>query len=330
MAKRVQSEAEKEYKRERQKLLNVIQQQEQVGFIFPEDIVPEIPKHITHKDAEEIKKIRTKSLYDSAKFLDKSTGEIIDVITRTPISKSTQTNVSKQSKQVQKSAPNISISVSKISEPKESKVKQPKEPKVKQPKEPKVKQPKEPKVKHTDRSSAAKKAWETRRSKMTNEEYEQYKKDFTERMRKAREAKKTGEPYYPTISPIDKVQEKLEELVHYYNLEELQSRLPTLERRSYAIFPIEARKNTLISIFEDTIMRNEDNLQALEDYLNQHSEEINDLLDRIEYDSDQDGTKTERSFVRLGSILNQGSLSGFQAEDFSWYSEIANNYEEIE
>ena len=40
MAKRVQSETEKEYQKERQRIIKLIEQGSKRGFIFPEDVVP--------------------------------------------------------------------------------------------------------------------------------------------------------------------------------------------------------------------------------------------------------------------------------------------------
>ena len=50
MAKRKKkTENQKAYQKERRRLLQAVRRAEKQGYIFPEDIVPELPKRVTKK-----------------------------------------------------------------------------------------------------------------------------------------------------------------------------------------------------------------------------------------------------------------------------------------
>lgn len=136
-----------------------------------------------------------------------------------------------------------------------------------------------------ERSEAAKKAAKTRKNKN--------KTDYVI-------------DYYPTFSIIDVVRD----------------RIINLERKAKPDIPIEERKNTLLSIFEDSVTSFSDNISAYELYLKNNEPEIAELLDVITYDSDAE--KVSYSFVRLGRLLNTQSLSPSQAEGLSLMSEYYN------
>lgn len=130
------------------------------------------------------------------------------------------------------------------------------------------------------------------------------------RKKKAKQPKITvPKEYYPTISIIDIIRDRIDEL----------------QREAKPPVDISFRKNELISIFDDTVTFYEmnDNLSEYEDYLKEHESEIADLLNVISYDSNSE--KVNASFVSLGRLLNVTSLSVEQAENLSamaeYYSE---------
>lgn len=136
-----------------------------------------------------------------------------------------------------------------------------------------------------------------------------------EAIRKAKETrkrkKKISTPsvptYYPTISIIDTIRDRLSELT----------------REEKPPIPIENRKNELLAIFEDNVTLYDDNIAEYEHYLEVHESEIADLLNVISYDSDAE--KVSASFVTLGRLLNTQSLSMSQAENLSMMSEYYNS-----
>ena len=123
--------------------------------------------------------------------------------------------------------------------------------------------------------------------------------------------KKTSIPYiptyYPTISIIDTIRDRLSELT----------------REAKPPIPIENRKNELIAIFEDNVTLYDDNIEDYEHYLESNESEIADLLNVISYDSDAE--KVSASFVTLGRLLNTQSLSMSQAENLSMMAEYYNS-----
>ena len=113
--------------------------------------------------------------------------------------------------------------------------------------------------------------------------------------------------YYPTISIIDTIRDRISELT----------------RESKPPIPIENRKNELLAIFEDNVALFDDNITKYEDYLEAHESEIAELLNVISYDSNAE--QVSASFVSLGRILNMQSLSMSQAENLSIMSEYYNS-----
>ena len=79
MAKRVKSEAQKEYQKERRRLLQAVRRGEQKGFIFPEDVVPPLPSRVTKKQLKQIKETKPSDLYKVASWLDRETGELVSI-----------------------------------------------------------------------------------------------------------------------------------------------------------------------------------------------------------------------------------------------------------
>lgn len=235
MAKRKkQTENQKAYQKERRRLLQAVRKAKKQGYIFPEDVVPELPKRVTKKQLEKIQKIKPKDLYKKAEFVYQETGEIVPA------------------------------------EQRKQEVKQ----------------------------EAIIKAKETRKKKIST----------------------TNIPtYYPTISIIDKVDERLNELFETVLVE---NSLHDLERKGKPLFPIEARKSALIRIFDDTKTMYEGNENELEQYLKENEGEIFSLLHIITWDSDTpDQLKIQSSFSRLATLLNTRPLTPTQAESVSWEQE---------
>ena len=113
--------------------------------------------------------------------------------------------------------------------------------------------------------------------------------------------------YYPTISIIDTIRDRLSELT----------------REAKPPIPIENRKNELLAIFEDNVTLYGDNISEYEHYLEAHESEIAELLNVISYDSDAE--KVSASFVSLGRLLNMQSLAMSQAENLSMMAEYYNS-----
>lgn len=136
-----------------------------------------------------------------------------------------------------------------------------------------------------------------------------------EAIRKAKETRKRKKKisipsiptYYPTISVIDTIRDRLSELT----------------REAKPPIPIDNRKNELLAIFEDNVTQYDDNIAEYEHYLEAHESEIADLLTVISYDSNAE--QVSASFVTLGRLLNTQSLSMTQAENLSRMAEYYNS-----
>ena len=136
-----------------------------------------------------------------------------------------------------------------------------------------------------------------------------------EAIRKAKETrirnKKISTPsvptYYPTISIIDTIRDRISELT----------------REAKPPIPIENRKNELLAIFEDNVTLYSDNITEYGHYLEVHESEIAELLNVIAYDSNAEQISV--SFVSLGRILNMQALSMSQAENLSMMTEYYNS-----
>ncbi len=113
--------------------------------------------------------------------------------------------------------------------------------------------------------------------------------------------------YYPTISIIDTIRDRISELT----------------RETKPAIPIDNRKNELLAIFEDTVTMFGDNIIEYEHYLEAHESEIAELLNVISYDSNAEQVSV--TFVSLGRILNRQALSISQAENLSMMAEYYNS-----
>lgn len=305
MAKRVKSEAQKEYQKERRRLLQAVRRGEQKGIIFPEDVVPPLPSRVTKKKLQQIKETKPSDLYKVASWLDRETGELVSI---------NEAKISTRTRKIE--SPKTTIPKAEID------VKTPRVQGRKQ--RPKLTE----EQKYLRAVERGRKAWKTRRAKMTDKEYQEFINQFKKRMQIGRDKKRQSEADYPTISVIDKVKEKVEEMdrVYYQSIDNLQDNIANLKREVPPWFKIENRKGHLMSIFQDTIDYYEDNLSDLEDYLLSQMDSIDTHLDIIRYDSKSE--RVENSFVVLGNILNRGALTPSQAESLSEMTEYYEDYEE--
>lgn len=112
MAKRKKrTENQKAYQKERRRLLQAVRRAEKQGYIFPEDVVPELPKRVTKKQLEKIQKTKPKQLYKKAKFVYKETGEVVPAEQRKQEVKQEAIRKAKETRKRKKkiSAPSVPI-----------------------------------------------------------------------------------------------------------------------------------------------------------------------------------------------------------------------------
>ena len=226
MAKRKKrTEKQKAFQKERRRLLQTVNRAKKQGYIFPENIVPSLPKRVTKKSLQRIQNLKSQDLYKKAQYLYEETGEIVSA---------------EQRKQEVK---RIGIEKRKLT-----------------------------------------------------------------RKKKSKSQKITTPIYYPTISIIDVIRDRIIEL----------------QREAKPPVDISFRKNEVLNIFDDTVTYYEmnENIYEYENYLKNHENEIADLLNVISYDSNSE--KVNASFVSLGRLLNVTSLSMEQAENLSAMAEYYN------
>ena len=66
VVRRKKTENQKAFQKERRRLLQAVRRGKKQGYIFPEDVVPSIPKRVTKKQLEKIKAIKPRDLYKIA------------------------------------------------------------------------------------------------------------------------------------------------------------------------------------------------------------------------------------------------------------------------
>nr|DAJ97965.1 MAG TPA: hypothetical protein [Caudoviricetes sp.] len=223
--KKRRTQNQKAFQKERRRLLQAINRAKKQGYIFPENIVPSLPKRVTKKSLERIQLLKPKDLYKKAQYLYEETGEIV---------------------------------------------------------------------------SAEERKQEVKRLAIEKRKLKRKKKSKTQEI--------TTPIYYPTISIIDAIRDRIIEL----------------QREAKPPVDISYRKNEVLNIFDDTVTSYEmnENISEYEDYLKNHESEIADLLNVISYDSNSE--KVNASFVSLGRLLNVTSLSMEQAENLSAMAEYYN------
>lgn len=79
MAKRKRqkiSETRKEYNKQRKRIQNFLSRARKKGFIFEENILPQIPKRVTKSSVARLAKLTSQELYKKAVYVSRETGEI--------------------------------------------------------------------------------------------------------------------------------------------------------------------------------------------------------------------------------------------------------------
>lgn len=80
MSKKNSNELIKEsYKKQRKRLQNAIYRAKKQGYIFPDDILPKVPKKIEEASVRRLAKIKPEDLRKKARYLIEETGELIPV-----------------------------------------------------------------------------------------------------------------------------------------------------------------------------------------------------------------------------------------------------------
>lgn len=80
--KKRQTQNQKAFQKERRRLLQAVNRAKKQGYIFPENIVPSLPKRVTKKSIERIHSLKPKDLYKKAQYLYEETGEIVPALQR--------------------------------------------------------------------------------------------------------------------------------------------------------------------------------------------------------------------------------------------------------
>lgn len=127
----------------------------------------------------------------------------------------------------------------------------------------------------------------------------------------------TEEPYYPTLSIIDAIRDKIANLERDVDVREI---------------PLDARKNTLLSMFDEHVASLEGTPAMKEylQYLEDNADIINHHLDTIKYfDSGDDDSVygvIDNEFGILARLLIRRPLMPIEAESMSYLSEYSSNY----
>lgn len=80
--KKRRTQNQKAFQKERRRLLQAVNRAKKQGYIFPDNIVPSIPKRVTKKSLERIQLLKPKDLYKKAQYLYEETGEIVPALQR--------------------------------------------------------------------------------------------------------------------------------------------------------------------------------------------------------------------------------------------------------
>lgn len=103
------TENQKAFQKERRRLLQAVRRAEKQGYIFPEDIVPDIPKRVTKKRLEEIQGTKPSDLYKVAQYVYKDTGEIVPALQRKQEVKKQAIEKTKETRKKKTKKPRINI-----------------------------------------------------------------------------------------------------------------------------------------------------------------------------------------------------------------------------
>ena len=70
------TETRKEYNKQRKRIQNFLSRARKKGFIFEENVLPEIPKRVTKASVRRLAKLTSQELYKKAVYVSRETGEI--------------------------------------------------------------------------------------------------------------------------------------------------------------------------------------------------------------------------------------------------------------
>jgi hypothetical protein len=82
LARKKKTANQQAYQKERKRLLQAINRAEKKGYVFDENLVPNVPKRVTQKALERIRQTKPNQLYSKAVYLDQDTGEVIPALER--------------------------------------------------------------------------------------------------------------------------------------------------------------------------------------------------------------------------------------------------------
>ena len=75
--KKKQTQAQKEYRKEQQRIKRFIKRAQERGFMFDESVLPPTPKRITKASVQKLKKLTAKELYKRATYIDVWSGSLV-------------------------------------------------------------------------------------------------------------------------------------------------------------------------------------------------------------------------------------------------------------
>ena len=288
---RGQTPNQKAYNKEVRRLTNAIKRGEKQGLIFPEDMIPEMPKRVTQKRVQELKKIKPKDLYLRATNF----GTVYS-----------ETTTNKQRVSIQEEPKKSRTTKTPQVETKKVRPSKPKEETIKTPRVKKQKRKLTAEEKHRIAVERGRKAWQTRIENVGGYGSEGYKKMVNEMVKRLHPETITKEEVEST--------EGLD-FPTYDVIEELGYTILGLSRKADQMdLPIEVRKNSLYNFLQETASDHEDtdDLPTYSRYLETNLDTLDAQFFGIEYGSAQEVVET--SFVTAGSLITQGALTPTQAE----------------
>lgn len=288
---RGQTPNQKAYNKEVRRLTNAIKRGEKQGLIFPEDMLPEMPKRVTQKRVQELKKIKPKDLYLRATNFGTVYSETTTNKQRVSIQEQPKKNRTAKTEQV---------------ESKKVRASKPKEEQIKTPRVKKEKHKLTAEEKHRIAVERGRKAWQTRVQNVGGYGSEGYQKMINEMVKRLHPETITKEEVEST--------EGLD-FPTYNVIEELGYTILGLSRKADPMdLPIEVRKNSLYNFLQETASDYEDtdDLPTYSRYLETNLDTLDAQFFGIEYGSTQEVVET--SFVTAGSLITQGALTPTQAE----------------
>lgn len=270
------------FEREQKRLERLIEKGTKAGYIYPEDIIPPMPKRVTQQAIENISKVRPKDLLAMANYLDTETGELIPA---------------EQHQQMLKAGTGKGKTKTEQIEVKPIKVK-----------EEKLKPKKEKKKKEKPKTEKKKKPIEEKKKEENGEQKERRTRGKDKKPRKKRERKETPQKYIPTIDILDIVHDRIAELERktypYVRIQERKQGLLNILDDS-------------ITFYSENLDEYRDYLKEKQERIFDLCQAI-----EYESGGKGAEDTISASFIELARILNVTPLSMSQAEGVSFMSEV--------